>query len=409
MRAIKEIRQELKTKIEGFDNVSADNKAEALKEIKKLTAELQEAQELERSRQLIADDQIRSAEKSAGRKFSIIKFLREASKGKLEGLEAEVAEIGKEEMLRNGLPVNGYAIPSSLLRASSGQNATTDADGGYLKETSGVKYIEALKKQLILTDAGATFLGDLVGTIPIVTDGNFTAGWGAEGDEATITKITFTKATMTPHRCYVAASISKDLLRQTSVDVENIVWMKLIQAHAQLIETAAINGSGNNNQPTGILNTSGIGAVAGGTNGAAISWANIVKLETEVDVDDAIGDKMAYITNSKVIGNLKTIEKSTNTARFLLDDNKMLNGYPCRRSNNIPSTLTKGTSSGVCSAMIFGNFADLWIGSWGGIDIVVDPYTSAKKAEINLVLNAWNDVKVVRAESFAAIKDITIS
>lgn len=409
MRAIKEIRQELKTKIEGFDNVSADNKAEALEEIKKLTAELQEAQELERSRQLIADDQIRSAEKSAGRKFSIIKFLREASKGKLEGLEAEVAEIGKEEMLRNGLPVNGYAIPSSLLRASSGQNATTDADGGYLKETSGVKYIEALKKQLILTDAGATFLGDLVGTIPIVTDGNFTAGWGAEGDEATITKITFTKATMTPHRCYVAASISKDLLRQTSVDVENIVWMKLIQAHAQLIETAAINGSGNNNQPTGILNTSGIGAVAGGTNGAAISWANIVKLETEVDVDDAIGDKMAYITNSKVIGNLKTIEKSTNTARFLLDDNKMLNGYPCRRSNNIPSTLTKGTSSGVCSAMIFGNFADLWIGSWGGIDIVVDPYTSAKKAEINLVLNAWNDVKVVRAESFAAIKDITIS
>lgn len=409
MRAIKEIRQELKTKIEGFDNVSADNKAEALEEIKKLTAELQEAQELERSRQLIADDQIRSAEKSAGRKFSIIKFLREASKGKLEGLEAEVAEIGKEEMLRNGLPVNGYAIPSSLLRASSGQNATTDADGGYLKETSGVKYIEALKKQLILTDAGATFLGDLVGTIPIVTDGNFTAGWGAEGDEATITKITFTKATMTPHRCYVAASISKDLLRQTSVDVENIVWMKLIQAHAQLIETAAINGSGNNNQPTGILNTSGIGAVAGGTNGAAISWANIVKLETEVDVDDAIGDKMAYITNSKVIGNLKTIEKSTNTARFLLDDNKMLNGYPCRRSNNIPSTLTKGTSSEVCSAMIFGNFADLWIGSWGGIDIVVDPYTSAKKAEINLVLNAWNDVKVVRAESFAAIKDITIS
>ena len=75
------------------------------------------------------------------------------------------------------------------------------------------------------------------------------------------------------------------------------------------------------------------------------------------------------------------------------------------RNANVPSNLTKGTSSGVCSAIIFGNFNDLIIGQWGGTDILVDPYTGSGSGTIRVVVFADVDVAVRHAESFSATQD----
>ena len=222
-------------------------------------------------------------------------------------------------------------------------------------------------------------------------------------------KVAYSKLTMTPHRSSISVATTKDLLRQTSLDVEADLLSKITDAHADLLEKAAINGSGSNGEPTGILNTSGIGSVAMGTNGGAIDWKHIVALETEDNSKNANRGRMAYLSNAKVNGALKVTEMATGTARFLLSNEapKTLNGYPFDWTNLVPSTLTKGTAASKCSALIFGNFQDLYIGQWGGIDIVVDPYTGARNGEIIITLNAWNDVKVVEPKSFAAIVDIT--
>ena len=180
---------------------------------------------------------------------------------------------------------------------------------------------------------------------------------------------------------------------------------KIMTAHAELLETAAIAGTGTNNQPTGILNTANIGSVAGGTNGAAISWGNLVALETAVNSQNGNRGKLGYLTNAKVVGAMKTIERAQGTARFLIEDGKS-NGYAVEWTNLVPSNLAKGTAT-ACSAMIFGNWEDLYIGHWGGVDIVVDPYTLAAQADVRIVLNSWDDAVVVEPKSFAAIKDIT--
>ena len=86
-----------------------------------------------------------------------------------------------------------------------------------------------------------------------------------------------------------------------------------------------------------------------------------------------------------------------------------LNGYNAEVSTNVPSDLDKGTSTGVCHAMIFGNWEDLLIGQWGGLDLVVDPYTKAKNAQIELVVNSWWDIAVRHPESFAAMQDALIA
>ncbi len=91
---------------------------------------------------------------------------------------------------------------------------------------------------------------------------------------------------------------------------------------------------------------------------------------------------------------------------MLLELETLLN-YIVHGSNNVPSTLTKGTASGTCSAMIFGNFEDLLIGSFGaGTDIIVDRFSKATTGITRIVANSYCDVAVRRPESFAAIKDI---
>lgn len=421
MRNIAEIRKDLSAQvklIQGMDK-KADEAAydAAVEKAVELTKELDQASKVEAAQQRLADRQLATLEKEAGRAFSLAKFIRELAEDpegkKLTGIEKDVADMGAEEYKRLGLNQRGVVLPSAVLRASAGQNYTTNADGGYAKEEQAPRYIDGLKNKLVVAKLGATILGDLVGTVPVVSAGSVTAQWLAEGAQASVSKATFARVTLTPHRNAVIGAFSKDLLKQTSIDVENIIMDKILTAHAELLEAACINGSGSSNQPQGILaalaavtNTPNVIAI--GTNGGPITWAKVVALETKINAGNANRGKLAYLTNAKVVGDLKTIERASNTARFLLDgDYDKLNGYPIDWTNLVPSNLTKGTASQVCSAMIFGNWEDLYIGHWGGVDIVVDPYTLAAYGDVRFVLNSWDDCKVVEPASFAAIVDLT--
>ncbi len=421
MRNIAEIRKDLSaqiTLIQGMDK-KADEAAydAAVEKAVELTKELDQASKVEAAQQRLADRQLATLEKEAGRAFSFAKFIRELAEDpegkKLSGIEKDVADMGAEEYKRLGLNQRGVVLPSAVLRASAGQNYTTNADGGYAKQEAAPRYVDGLKNKLVVAKLGATILGDLVGTVPVVSAGSVSAQWLAEGAQASVSKAAFARVTLTPHRNAVIGAFSKDLLKQTSIDVENIIMDKIQTAHAELLEAACINGSGSSNQPQGILtalaavtNTPNIIAI--GTNGGPITWANVVALETKVNAGNANRGKLAYLTNAKVVGDLKTIERASNTARFLLDgDYDKLNGYPIDWTNLVPSNLTKGTASQVCSAMLFGNWEDLYIGHWGGVDIVVDPYTLAAYGDVRFVLNSWDDCKVVEPASFAAIVDLT--
>lgn len=412
MKKIHEIKRDLANAIEAAKAATGEERNAAFAKVTELSEELRQAVEIENAQQLIADDRLRSAENKEKRAFSIVKFIREAASGSFTGVEEEVRKIGEEEVSRLGIsgrPAGSFYVPTCALRAAKGQNSAVAADGGNLVEVAPVNYFEALRERLVLTSLGATYLGDLVGTVPFVNGTSVEAVWEGEGDEDNLAKASFEKSTMTPKRVAVTMSYTRDLLRQTSLDVEAMIINEITNAHAVALERAAINGTGTG-QPLGLLNTNGIGAVAIGTNGGAITWKNVVELETAVNDKNAYAGKLAYLTNAKVIGALKTTSMDTGSGRFILDPNNggNVNGYPIQWTNLVPSNLTKGSTSGKCSAMIFGNWSDLWIGQWGGLDIVVDPYSAKRTAEIEITINAYHDVKAVRPESFAAVKDITL-
>lgn len=339
--------------------------------------------------------------------YSFARAIRLLAEGKsVDGLEGEMDKEGRREFASVGKDVKGFTVPMIVLnqRASTGQNITTAGDGGNLLREDPFIFIEALKNALVMVEMGATFLPGLVGTLPLLRGGSFTASWVAEGSAVSFTKEAFTKATMTPKNLMVAGAISKQTLVQTNNIADKLIRDELISAISHGIQLAAINGAGAP-APTGILGTAGIGAVVGGDNGLAAAWSHIVDLESKVLAANAPKGNIAYLTNSKVNGKLKQTLQAAGVPGFIVNGG-YTNGSKMFVSNAVPSNLTKGTSEGVCSAIIAGVWSELFIGMWGGLDLVVDPYTRADYNEIKLVLNQFADVACRNAASFAAMKDV---
>lgn len=411
MRKISEIKNDIATRLaEAKDeSLGADVRAAAVVKLRELNQELQDALILEASERSVADNNFSQQEKNEAQRFSFAKFLREASgsTGALTGFELEMSQEAIREAKTNGIVLNGLGIPYIILaskRAATGQNVGASADGGILVQNEPMIYMEALRAKLVLASMGVTYLSGLVGNLPIVKGSSISASWTGETDEVSTTKKGFTKAEMSPKRLAITTAYSRQLLEQSSQDVDALIMADMVLAHANALELAAIQGGGAN-EPVGILGTSGIGSVVIGTNGGPITWPKLVELETNVAGKNADLGALGYLTNSKVMGALKTVERSANTARYLYE-NGQANGYKVGVTNNVPSNITKGTGTSL-SAMIFGNFSDLLIGQWGGLDVVVDPYTLKKKGEIETTNNAFHDVYVRRTESFAAVKDLT--
>lgn len=213
---------------------------------------------------------------------------------------------------------------------------------------------------------------------------------------------------MAPKTIAQYVDLSRKLMMQSDPSVERVIRDDMLRQFAAKIDEVAIEGGGSN-EPTGITQTTGIGSVAIGTNGGPITYAAAVNLEREVSIDNALGGRLSYLTNPKVVAAMRTTSRQASgvEGNFILNDSNTLLGYGVTSSTLVPSDLTKGTSSGVCSAMIFGNFADLMIGMFGGLDVLVDPYSGSSTGATRISMFQDVDVAVRHAESFAAILDIT--
>jgi len=352
------------------------------------------------------------------RNYSFIKAIRsQLTNGKLEGLELEMHQEAEKEARDSGIILTGIGIPSAVLAhykkrekrdmTATGTTSVSLDQGGMTIQTDVIGFIEALRAKMVVAQAGAQMLTNLVGNIDLPGANAVATGtWEGENDDNAESSPTVRKVNLIPHRLGTYVQVSKQLLLQSSIGAENFIRNDLETAVRLGVDLAAINGSDSAGQPCGILQVTGIGSVLGGTNGAAPDWADIVALEKEVAVDNADIGALAYLTNPKVRAKLKVIEVATNTGIFVFPQNEsMMNGYRALITTQCPSTLDKGTATGVCSAIIFGNWNDLIIAQWGGLDLVIDPYTDAKKALVNMVINSWWDIGCRHAESFAAMKD----
>jgi len=341
------------------------------------------------------------------RGYSLVRAINEAGSGRLSGLELECSE---EIEHRSGTKANGFFIPNQILVEKRGLAVTTSsgADGGLAVGTITEGLLEALRPASKVIAAGATIFSGLSSNIAIPRQSAAsTASWHSELGELDDVSGTIDQITLQPNRVGSFVELSNQLLVQVNPSIEGFIQNDLIQAIATAIDAAAINGTGANNQPLGILHTPNIGSVVGGTDGAAPSWSHICQLVEKVADANADFGSLAYLTNSKVAAKLRSSAKVTGTdSRMILEGNTLLD-YPVLFSNNVPSGLTKGLANAVCSAIIFGNWADVLIGQFGlGTDLIVDRFTKATGGVTRVIAQSFVDIAVRREASFAAMLDV---
>lgn len=362
--------------------------------------------------------------------YSIGAGIRAVMTGDWSSKEAGFAREISQEVARSGVKKTSdrsFFVPYSEIFKTRATYVTSGATtGGNLVATELLadEFIYSFDNAVKAVGLGIQTMSGLTGDVAIPRQsGKSTVYWlSSETTAITQSESTFDQVTLTPKNAAVLSKYSRQTLLQATPGIDDFIRNDLSQRIAVGVDAGIINGSGSSGQMTGILNQSGVGSVAGGTNGAAITIEHLVNLEKEVLIDNAGGDSMAYLTNAKVLADLKLLRAGGSAAgngSFLWNTDAgrigrggtpgIINGYAMDVSNNVPSNLTKGSSSSNCSAVIFGNFSSGILGVWGnGLEIEMglesDDFAKALQS-VRAITTV--DFALRQPTSFAVMKDVT--
>lgn len=426
MKKIVELRRKLAQLRQERDATVAEaarlnESGEHSKQVDELIARAEEQQsqidqaqaELEREEKLEAMGATRAAEKPASylgmperdlRDYRVTRALMAQLRGDWRGaeLELEASQAVAAQLRREP---NGFFIPFDIQeqRFERRDLDTTTGSGAVSTTFLGGSLIDVLRNALILRRAGATFMTGLNGIvqIPKVTAAHQWY-WVGEGNAPTESNITVGQVELTPKTIGAWQEFTRQLLAQTSLDIEMLVRNDIAMMLAEGLDYTALYGDAgaNPNSPDGLLNISGVGTPSGG-----LTWAGIVNLETGVQVANAAGAGLAYVTNAKVRGKLKQTVKVASTDSIMIWGNDdTLNGYPALVSNIVEDNAGGGNNE---SYLWFGNWPMLLIGSWGTLDMLVDPFSQSTTGKTRVIGFMEADIDVRHAAGFGYLTGAT--
>jgi len=280
-------------------------------------------------------------------------------------------EVSEEASKRYGKPANGFLVPNEVLKRDL--TVGTATAGGNLVATDLLagSFIDILRNRMAIMQAGTTVLSGLTGNISIPRQtAASTAYWVGEGSAPTESQQAFDQVNMSPKTLGGFTDFSRKTLLQASIDVEQFVRNDLAKVLALELDRAGIYGTGSSNQPTGLTQTTGIGTQTITTFG---TFAEYIGMETDVASANADAGALKYIVNAAARGALKSTEKASNTAQFVWEGNE-INGYPAIVSNQLAN-----------NDVLFGDFSQLVMGTWSGVDLTVDPYAGATSGNVRVI------------------------
>lgn len=269
--------------------------------------------------------------------------------------------------------------------------AGTPAAGGELVQEENIELLLPLRSALVLGRAGARMITGLTNNEKINAYSGTTVTWEGETAPAKDGAGTFSGKSFSPKRVTTYTDISKRLLLQNSDDVDALIRQDIADAIAAKLETTAF---GNHESAVTIPD----GLFTGATidiKGAA-SWMNVLRMEEDLQVQNAANGRVAYITHPSAASKFKGTVRATGIPYFISEGNT-LNGYPMLTTTNMAKQLqADGDEYGI----VFGNWADYLILQWGALDLTYDPYTQATDGSVRFVINAYFDMGERRSESF---------
>lgn len=327
-------------------------------------------------------------------------------------------EVNQEIQSQTGRRAEGIFVPSWALarrevvvQSVERRDLLTSSNTADLLGTEHLHaaFIDSLRPEVPVIDLGARVISGLVQdvVIPRQTAGT-SAEWIAEDAAAIESTPAYDGVPLAMKQLSANARLTRKMRKQSLPALDQLIRDDLRREIAIKLNAAAIAGAGTATEPLGVLNTPGIGAVAIGTDGGPLTWADVTKLMAAVESADAGMGSLGFLSNFKVKAQALSTSKFGAGDTPILDadrDGTSIAGYRAAFTSLVPSTLTKGTGTGL-SALIFGNWSDLLIGQWGGMDLIVDDVTEATRGNLRITIHSEWDIAVRHPESFAAITDI---
>lgn len=337
--------------------------------------------------------------------FNVVRHLANPADPRLREAAAFEIECSEAAQRQTGRTAQGVLIPQDVLRqfgneatmrafnAGGAANTPTGAiTGGNLVATNFMagSFIDLLRQRTVIMQLART-MGGLVGNVEIPKQiAGSNAYWIGEHEDAAETSPQIGQIGLNPHTLAAYTDISRRLLMQSTPDAEGIVRADLISAIGQGINTAAFYGDGTGNAPLGLLHQDGINGVEFVADSP--TFKELVAMETAIAADDADVSSMAYVINTAQRGDFKTTPKLSGGSDqgLIWETGNTLNGYRTETTNTVHA-----------GDVFFGNFNDFIIGMWGGLDMIVDPFSLSKKGGLRLVVFQDVDFALRRTESFS--------
>ncbi len=343
-------------------------------------------------------------EEKVAKQFSFIKALSGLKNGKVTGIEKEMSEEASNELKSAGVSstIEGVGIPAFLVNIKGknvlGQKRDLTSGG----TATGLEYVAVLEKmhQFGLEIApkalqlGIEVWTGLTGNVYVNETGQATSVWETEvatNDETT--PATSRPFTLSPKRLGAFTDISKTLLAQTSGAAEERVKMQLQKAQNRKLDETIFQGTGGGTIPTGILNTANVNTTTGGVP----DRSTFLAMWKEIAADNADFDNMSTVTTASLYAFLQGAYIDAGSGRFILENGVLSGvGTPIIYSNNMPA-----------GSILMGDFSKFVMGVWGGVDLLINPYTKGKENIVEVIINQFFDMGCLYPSAFCKITDAT--
>lgn len=332
-------------------------------------------------------------------RVSLLDVLQAGLEGRV--LTGAAAEYSREAERRTGRKPQGAFVPLALLEQRVAVTSS-DTAGGYLVGTDhrADQFIAPFRNKLLMRRLGARVLSGLRGDVAIPKQtGSVTAGWVGENSALSASDMTFGAVAMTPRHVGALSEMSRQLIQQSSPDIEQLLRDDMSFGLAQAIDSAMIAGDGIT-EPLGILEATGFQT----GNLATLSWANVLGLLEMLELVNA--EASAWLTQPDVKTKLASTHKESGIAGYLMESGRMAD-LPVHVTNQVPTNETPNPDTG---RLILGDFTQIMLGIWSELDVLVNPFDSTAYARGGVLVRAMAtvDAAIRHREAFVVVDDIAL-
>jgi HK97 family phage major capsid protein len=357
-----------------------------------------------------------NAEEREMSNFSMTKFFNSINRNEpITGLEREILDEGVTEARSLGASSNGHYINLKALNAiqKRAMSAGSASAGGNFVQTDKMGFFDVLRANRVLDKVGAEWE---MGMVPNVDYTGFSTGWtfadAAENATAADADAVTVNRAVSPKRIAGKILLSNQLMIQDPT-MDAKLLQSLQNALYPYVEGKVLIGTGTSNAMTGITANATAATLALGTNGGAPSLTYIQNMRKTLLNGNVDASKIFWLINPNTEALLMATPVDTGSGAMLIPYGSYFNGatgfinnIPYLVTSNLPNNLTKGTSSTNCSAVIAGDFSNLKVCQWGGLDIVIDPYTAAAEGQTRIICNTYWDTTIKRAGTIVKTLDL---